>query len=68
MIHGSLRSMNVGDSGSAKASSSTSSDLFDILFVYDGSVQPLSVSRDNVVISVEKQLAKLGMSQNVHEN
>ena len=51
--------MSVEESGSATAS--TSSDLFDILFEYEGSIQPLSVSRENVIPSVEKQLAKLGM-------
>ena len=53
--------MNVEESGSATASSTTSSDLFDILFEYEGSIQPLSVSRENVIPSVEKELAKLGM-------
>ena len=39
----------------------SASGLFDILFVYEGSIQPLSVSRENVIPSIEKWLAKLGM-------
>ncbi|XP_065903937.1 uncharacterized protein [Dysidea avara] len=59
--------MNVEESGSATASSTTSSDLFDILFEYEGSIQPLSVSRENVIPSVEKELAKLGHDITVRE-
>ena len=41
-------------------SSSSASTSFDILFEYEGSKQPLSVSREDVVMKIESQLGKLG--------
>ena len=52
-----------GTSNSAPSSASSSaSSSFDILFEYEGSKQPLSVNREDVVMKIENQLAKLGMS------
>ena len=36
------------------------SSSFDILFEYEGSKQPLSVNRDDVIIKIENHLATLG--------
>ena len=48
--------------GTSNSAPSSASSSFDILFEYEGSKQPLSVSREDVVMKIENQLAKLGMS------
>ena len=47
----------------ASRTGTSSSGPFDVLFEFEGAVQPISVSRDRLVPAVEKQLAKLGTSR-----
>ena len=44
----------------AASGTGTSPAAFDVLFEFEGAIQPISVSRDRLVPAVEKQLAKLG--------
>ena len=51
--------------GNSSSCLSSAESCFDILFDFQGSKQPLSVTREDVIPKIENQLAKLGIEYSI---